>query len=79
MGAPLGLAEGTEPRGSIDLIEGVLQKPYQEARDQVISHFEARYFDALLKRCNGNVSKAARVARMNRSYLTGLFKRLNLR
>jgi DNA-binding NtrC family response regulator len=49
-----------------------LALPYKEARAQLLDEFEARYLDALLARTGGNVSAAARTARMTRSHLSEL-------
>jgi DNA-binding NtrC family response regulator len=46
--------------------------PYKDARNDVLDAFEARYVRELLGRSGGNVSQAARAARMNRSYLIEL-------
>jgi DNA-binding NtrC family response regulator len=45
---------------------------YKDARKLVLDEFEARYARDLLARAGGNVSRAARDARMNRSYLIEL-------
>jgi DNA-binding NtrC family response regulator len=49
-----------------------LALPYKDARAQLLDQFEARYLDALLERASGNVSAAARIARMTRSHLSEL-------
>ncbi|MBA2544068.1 MAG: hypothetical protein H0V17_30775, partial [Deltaproteobacteria bacterium] len=38
----------------------------------LLDHFEAQYLDALLERAGGNVSQAARIAKMTRSHLSEL-------
>lgn len=53
----------------------VLALPYSEARRSVLDDFEGRFLRGLLARTNGNVSQAAREARMNRSHLIDLLKR----
>jgi DNA-binding NtrC family response regulator len=57
----------------------LLDRDYESARDQVLRDFQTYYFGELLRRCDGNVSRAAAVANMNRPHLTGLLKRLGLR
>ena len=47
-----------------------LALPYKEARAVLNDSFETRYLDALLARANGNISAAARLARMTRSHLS---------
>jgi DNA-binding NtrC family response regulator len=49
-----------------------LAAPYKDARAAVIEQFEAAYVAALLARTEGNVSAAARLARMTRSHLIDL-------
>ena len=56
-----------------------LELPYGEARAAVLEGFEAKYLSALLKRAKGNVSAAAREAKMNRSYLIKMLKRHGLK
>jgi len=51
---------------------------YGEARARVLRDFETQYLTALLARTGGNVSRAAREARMNRSYLIELLRKLDI-
>jgi DNA-binding NtrC family response regulator len=48
---------------------------YHEARGRVESHFEERYVLWLLERHGGNISAAARAAKMDRKYLSELVRR----
>jgi DNA-binding NtrC family response regulator len=57
----------------------VADLPYKEARAQVLHEFEERYLRALLERTQGNVSQAAREARMDRSHLIDLLQRHKLK
>jgi DNA-binding NtrC family response regulator len=57
----------------------VLDLPYREARSSVTGAFEYQYLQRLLDRAQGNVSQAARLARMDRSYLLDLLARHGLR
>jgi DNA-binding NtrC family response regulator len=57
----------------------VLNRPYRDARSELLERFEKRYLQALLERSEGNVRKAARVGQMNRSYLIELLKRHEIR
>ncbi len=54
-------------------------QPYNEARTQVLASFERIYLRQLYDRCEGNVSKAARQAQMDRSYLISLLRKHNIR
>jgi DNA-binding NtrC family response regulator len=55
-----------------------LSLPYKDARAQLLDHFEAQYLEALLERAGGNVSAAARMARMTRSHLSELLAKRRL-
>jgi DNA-binding NtrC family response regulator len=52
--------------------------PYAEARDRVLSDFERRYFEALLRAHDGKVSRAAAAAGLDRRYLYRLLHRHGL-
>ncbi|MCA9596217.1 MAG: sigma 54-dependent Fis family transcriptional regulator [Myxococcales bacterium] len=56
-----------------------LEVPFKVAKDTVIGDFEQRYLKALLDWSGGNVSKAARRAKMDRMYLYRLLQRYELR
>ncbi len=56
-----------------------LDLPYKQARAEVLRQFEAPYLRRLLEKAKGNVSEAARQAGMDRSHLTTLLRRHNLR
>jgi transcriptional regulator with GAF, ATPase, and Fis domain len=43
--------------------------PFRIAKEAAIASFERSYLGPLIERCNGNVSQAARAARMDRMYL----------
>ncbi len=84
MGTPPSLDAGLQPAGlqsdvsassTSDPIGSVLDKPYKEARAAVLREFEARYLEQLLERSEGNVSRAAREAQVDRSHLRELLKR----
>ena len=53
--------------------------PYRDARQRVLEEFERRYLGQLLSLSGGNVSKASREARMDRSYLISLLRKHDLR
>jgi DNA-binding NtrC family response regulator len=71
-------AEPTD-RLEADVARTVLELPYRDARGAVTSAFELRYLQRLLERTGGNVSQAARLACMDRSYLLELLARHGLR
>lgn len=68
---------GGAPEGGTQhvVIEDLLGLPYNDARGQLLDQFEAAYVEDLLQRTQGNVAKAARVAKMNRSYLNRLIRK----
>ncbi len=49
--------------------------PYKELRKRVIENFERNYFSRLLERTGGNISKASRIAGVDRSNLRKLIIR----
>ena len=67
------------PAGEGDAIAAHLEEPYADARGALLHAFEGRYLARLLERAEGNVSKASRIAKMNRSHLNDLLRRHGLR
>jgi DNA-binding NtrC family response regulator len=53
--------------------------PYKDARAAVLRDFEREYLSRLLQDANGNVSQAARTAKMDRSHLIDLLHRHGLK
>ncbi|HEY5240470.1 MAG TPA: sigma-54 dependent transcriptional regulator, partial [Polyangiaceae bacterium] len=70
---------GPEGIGGKDAVDAALAGTYRDARDAVLADFEASYLVKLLERAQGNVSKAARLASMDRSHLTQLLQKHGLR
>jgi len=62
------------PPGAINLT-----KPFREAKEELIASFERRYLSALIEASGGNISRAARLAKMDRMYLYKLLQRYELR
>ena len=52
---------------------------YREARGRAVSAFERSFLERLMRRTQGNVSEASRVAQMDRKYLTELLRRHGMR
>lgn len=83
--APMELVgEGIQTDGSLNSDDAidfrrVLPLPYKQARAGVLEEFERRYLGHWLERAGGNVAKAAREAKMDRSHLFHLLRRHGLR
>jgi transcriptional regulator with GAF, ATPase, and Fis domain len=56
-----------------------VELPFKVAKEAVIAEFEQAYLAELLRWANGNVSKAARKAQLDRMHLHRLFQRYGLR
>ena len=63
---------------ALDLGAADAEDSYHSARDRVIAEFERRYLAALIKRAGGNMSKAARLAAVDRTTLYRLMERHGL-
>ncbi|HYT05341.1 MAG TPA: sigma-54 dependent transcriptional regulator [Gemmatimonadales bacterium] len=57
------------------LISTLLEESYHVARDRVIAHFERQYLTWLVNRAAGNMSKAARIAGVDRTTLYRMMER----
>ena len=56
----------------------LLRESYHVGRDRVIAHFERRYLAELVRAADGNMSKAARIAGVDRTTLYRLMERHGL-
>ncbi len=68
-----------EDTGQKDMLAPLLEFPYKDARRKLLGEFERRYVERCLAQAEGNVSKAARDSKMDRSYLIDLLRRYGLR
>jgi DNA-binding NtrC family response regulator len=57
------------------LIQNHAELPFKDAKEHLIEAFERQYLIDLLDRHQGNVSKAARTAQMDRKSITRLMKK----
>src|SRR5207249_3763815 len=77
----LNLAEDGAPTSGANpasLISTMLEESYHVARDRVIAQFERQYLTWLVNRAAGNMSKAARVAGVDRTTLYRMMERHGL-
>jgi DNA-binding NtrC family response regulator len=51
---------------------------FHEAKEQLLENFEREYLSALLKRCDGNISRAARESGLHRKSIERLLKKYEL-
>jgi DNA-binding NtrC family response regulator len=89
MGRPPAMATSlTDPPGAVPapapspappLAGAPALAPYKDARASVLSAFESSYLTELLARTEGNVSRAAREAHIDRSHLIELLQRHGIR
>jgi DNA-binding NtrC family response regulator len=71
--------EGFGFRGSVAERDALdLAGTFAEAKSRAVERFEAAYLDALVRRCSGNLSKAARQADIARNHLRALLKKRGL-
>lgn len=82
--ATLAIGEVQEPvtksTPPLDLGLGdLMELPYKDARGRLLDQFEKEYCEHLMDHTKGNVSKASRLARMDRSYLIKLLQRHQLK
>ena len=54
-------------------------RPFHEAKDELIAKFERAYLSDLVQRAGGNLSEAARIAGLERKFLYKLLERAGLR
>ncbi len=71
----VGLESGARPSLIGDTTAATADGSYKEARERIVTSFEAQYVAELLQRHNGNVSAAAREAKISRKHLHELLRR----
>jgi DNA-binding NtrC family response regulator len=70
--------QSADASGGLQMPSDLLQESYHAARDRVISEFERRYIEELVAAAEGNMSKAARIAGVDRTTLYRLMERHGL-
>jgi DNA-binding NtrC family response regulator len=78
-GAPTIRAADLATPAALATPSDLLTLPYKEAKGKMVDHFTRDYLEALLARHGGNVSAAAREARLDRNWLVALARRNGLR
>jgi DNA-binding NtrC family response regulator len=76
--APLG---GAEPQKGVQLRDAIEFEPgvsFRDTKEKWNELFERRYLTWLIKRADGNISKAARDADMDRKYLHKLLRKYGI-
>ncbi len=63
----------------IDDSEFTADRPFKEAKQDLVNRFERQYIEDLLKKHDGNISQASRDAEIERAYLQRLVRKHNLR
>ena len=61
------------PRG--ESVPASYDRPFKDAKEELLSAFEREYLKRLLARANGNIARAAREAELDRKYLYSLLKK----
>ena len=70
--------EGTTPGGPPGQAGGLCGQTLKAAKDDVITQFERGYLTEVLQRCEGNVSRAARIAGKERRSFQRLLRKYNV-
>ena len=73
-GGVLGPQDLDEDSPSEDAAAGLSLLPWKDAREQYLASFESSYAQAVLARCDGNISAAARQAGVDRKTFYALLK-----
>jgi DNA-binding NtrC family response regulator len=74
-GGVLGPEDIEEDSPNVEVANSVSTLPWKDAREQYLASFELSYAQAVLSRCNGNVSAAAREAGVDRKTFYALLRR----
>ncbi len=74
-GGELGPEEIDEDAPQVETVSSLSTLPWKDAREQYLASFENSYANAVLVRCGGNVSAAAREAGVDRKTFYALLKR----
>ncbi|UCF19814.1 MAG: sigma-54-dependent Fis family transcriptional regulator [Gemmatimonadota bacterium] len=71
--------DGEKPiEGTMPFAFDMVEEPYHEARDRITAEFERRYLTWVVSRAEGNMSKAARIAGIDRTTIYRLMEKHGL-
>jgi DNA-binding NtrC family response regulator len=71
--------EGAPPASEGGMPSGIMNDAYHIAKDKLVAHFEKEYLTRLVARAGGNMSKAARLASIDRTTLYRLMEKHGFR
>jgi len=71
--------EGVAPASEGGMPSGIMGDAYHIAKDKLVAHFEKEYLTRLVARAGGNMSKAARLASIDRTTLYRLMEKHGFR
>ncbi|NPB09819.1 MAG: sigma-54-dependent Fis family transcriptional regulator [Thermodesulfobacteria bacterium] len=69
----------TSPSAVPELLSSYLEKPYNQAKRELVSFFSRRYLENLLLKTGGNVTQAAKLAGLERQAFQRLMRQYGLR
>jgi DNA-binding NtrC family response regulator len=75
---PLPTEDGDESASAIADADNAITQGFRLARERLLGRFERRFLQQLVTQAGGNVSRAARIARLNRTTLYRLMERYGL-
>ena len=75
---PMPTDDPDESASAIKDADNAIAEGYRTARERLLGRFERRFLQQLVTQADGNVSRAARIARLNRTTLYRLMERYGL-
>ncbi|MBS2031332.1 MAG: sigma 54-interacting transcriptional regulator [Deltaproteobacteria bacterium] len=67
--------QGSPGVARADALSANYDRPFKDAKDELLSAFEKEYLKRLLAKAQGNIAKAAREAELDRKYLYSLLRK----
>ena len=75
---PMPTEDPDESASAIKDADNAIADGYRATRERLLGRFERRFLQQLVTQADGNVSRAARIARLNRTTLYRLMERYGL-